>query len=198
MISVLLVDDHPIVREGLELVLGHQSDLEIVASVGDGAAARSALDQHRPEVVLLDLELPDSGGLALLPSLVPKAAVVILTAYEKPTQIRRALKMGASGFLLKGVSSTEILEAVRAAARGEVYLQPRLARVVLAGAEKSLSAREQEVLALLTEGKSNADIAGVLVITERTVKFHVASLFNKLGVSNRTEAATVALEQGWL
>ncbi len=190
----MLVDDHPIVRQGLALVLGQQKGIEIASSVGDGASALGALSQQ-PDVILLDLELPDTSGLELLPQLAQQAAVVILTAYEKPSQIKLALELGAKGFLLKGACSEEIRNAVRAAARGEVYLQPRLASALL-GPPRDLSPRERGVLGLLVQGCSNAQIASKLIIAERTVKFHVSSLFNKLEVSNRTEAAALAVEQG--
>lgn len=197
MISILLVDDHPIVREGLELVLGQPQDMEVVATAGDGQGALQAVAQYKPTVVVLDLELPDGNGLELLPQLVDSSAVVILTAYERPSQIKRALQLGARGFLLKGAARQEILSAVRAASQGESYLQPRLATALLSS-QKSLSEREREVLGLVVQGKSNQEIAEALFITERTVKFHVAALFNKMNVGNRAQAAAVAVEQGWL
>lgn len=196
----MLVDDHPIVRDGLATVLGDQADLEVVAGVASLAEARLRFDQARPAVVLLDLELPDGSGLSLVPEFAERAGVVILTAYDRDHEILEALRAGARGYLLKGVASAEIVAAVRAVAQGDSFLDSRLAGRVATRLARgpSLSLREREVLDLLAEGFSNKEIAARLSVVERTIKFHVSSLMTKLEADNRTQVVTRALAIGLL
>lgn len=195
MIRVLLVDDHPIVREGLETLLA-DNGLEVAGSCG---TIREAVGVAA-DVALVDLELPDGDGVDLIRRLADSVRCIVLTAYRRDEQIFAALEAGAAGFLLKGTPSSEILRAIRAVLEGGTYLEPAVAARVAAGMRSSirLSAREAQVLALVAEGKSSRDIADRLTIAERTVKFHVTSLLNKLGASNRAEAVARAAERGLL
>jgi len=202
MIRVLIIDDHPIVRDGLLAVLGDQPDLEIVGAVGSAEEALG-LDA-RPDIVLLDLELPGLDGVAALPRLaetMPLARVLVLTAYATDERVFGALKAGAAGYLLKGTPAAEIVRAIRDVHAGGSALEPTIAaRVVAAvGAPRRsstrLSPREREVLGLLAQGLPTKQIARSLGISERTVKFHVASLFAKLGASNRAQAVALAAQR---
>jgi len=199
MIRVLVVDDHPIVRDGLLAVLGDQPDLEIVGALGSVEEAL-ALDAY-PDVVLLDLELPGLDGVAALPRLteaMPAARVLVLTAYATDERIFGALRGGAAGYLLKGTPATEIVRAIRDVHAGGSSLGPTVATRVVAAIDTPrrpstrLSPREREVLGLLAEGLPTKQIARSLGITERTVKFHVTSLFMKLGAANRAQAVALA------
>ncbi len=205
MIRVLIVDDHPIVREGLLAVLSDQPDLEIVGAVGsvEEALARDT----RPDVVLLDLELPGLDGVAALPLLrdaMPTAAALVLTAYATDERIVGALTGGAAGYLLKGTPAAEIVRAIRDVHTGGVSLGPTVApRVVaLMGGQRRpstrLSSRESDVLGLLAQGLLTKQIARALGITERTVKFHVTSLCAKLGAANRAHAVALATRHNLL
>jgi len=205
MIRVLIVDDHPIVRDGLLAVLDDHPDLEIVAAVG---SAEEALGLAvRPDIVLLDLELPGLDGVAALPRLaeiMPAARVLVLTAYATDERVFGALKAGAAGYLLKGTPAAEIVRAIRDVHAGGSALEPTIAARVVAAVGSphrvptELSPREREVLALLAEGLPTKQIAHALGITERTVKFHVASLFTKLGATNRAQAVALAARHNLL
>ena len=207
MIRVLVVDDHPIVREGLLAVLGDQPDLEIVGAVGSAEEALEVGRDPQPDVVLLDLELPGLDGVAALPRLaaaMSAARVLVLTAYATDERIFGALTGGAAGYLLKGTPATEIVRAIRDVHGGGSALGPTVAaRVVTAvGAPRhrpiALSPREREVLGLLAQGLPTKQIARSLGITERTVKFHVTSLFGKLDASNRAQAVALAARHNLL
>jgi two-component system, NarL family, response regulator len=193
VIRVAVVDDHPVVREGLVAALERRDGIEIVASFGSAEellAARGAYD-----VVLLDLELPGMSGVDAIARI--DAAVLVLTAYASDEQLERALEGGARGYLLKGASLDDIDRAIRTASRGETWLDPRIAsRVVALHAAPRLTSREREVLRLVAAGQSNKEIAASLGIAERTVKFHLTSIFNKLGADNRARAVAVAAERG--
>jgi DNA-binding NarL/FixJ family response regulator len=207
MIRVLVVDDHPIVRDGLLAVLGDQPDLEIVGAVGSAEDALEMGRDPQPDVVLLDLELPGLDGVAALPRLaatMPAARVLVLTAYATDERIFGALTGGAAGYLLKGTPATEIVRAIRDVHGGGSALGPTVAaRVVTAVAAprhrpSALSPREREVLGLLAQGLPTKQIARSLGITERTVKFHVTSLFGKLDASNRAQAVALAARHNLL
>jgi DNA-binding NarL/FixJ family response regulator len=193
MIRVAVVDDHPVVREGLVAALAGREGLEIAASFG--SAEELLASRAKFDVVLLDLELPGMSGVDAIGKV--DAAVLVLTAYASDEQIERALQGGARGYLLKGASLDDIDRAIRTAARGETWLDPRVAsRVVALQAAPRLSAREREVLRLVAAGQSNKEIAATLRIAERTVKFHLTSIFNKLGADNRARAVAIAAERG--
>jgi DNA-binding NarL/FixJ family response regulator len=191
--NLVIVDDHPVVREGLAAALSRRGDFAIVASFG--SAEELLASRVSADVVLLDLELPGMSGVDALAKIT--TPVLVLTAYSTDEQIDAVIRAGARGYLLKGASVEEIDRAIRAVARGERYLDPRITQRVaaLAGAPR-LSPREREVLRALVSGKSNKEIAAALGVTERTVKFHVTSIFNKLGAENRAQAVTIAHERG--
>jgi DNA-binding NarL/FixJ family response regulator len=186
MTRVVIVDDHPVVREGLVAAL--DVDIAGVFSSADDALA-AGIDA---EVVILDLELPGTPGLDAIARF--RAPVLVLTAYDAEEDIDRALAAGAKGYLLKGAPLDDIERAIAAVARGETVLDPRITARALARRQR-LSARERQVLRLVAAGKSNKEIAAALRITERTAKFHVAAIFNKLGAQNRAQAVAMAKER---
>jgi DNA-binding NarL/FixJ family response regulator len=206
MIRVMVVDDHPIVRQGLAAALEDEPDFEVVGAAATAEAALALLDRIQPDVLLLDLELPGMDGVAAIPQLLqanPGGQIVVFTAYATDERVFGAIRAGARGYLLKGAGTAEIARAVRAAHTGESYLEPRIASRLLEevrapGRHSELSARELSVLRLVAAGMSNKQIARSLSITERTVKFHVTSILNKLGADNRAQAVAVALERGLL
>ena len=203
MISVLLAEDHPVVRNGLVELLGSEPDIEIAAAVGDGAAAVAALDDHDPDIVLLDLTMPEMDGIEATRIVLehrPDTRVVILTASADREQMLRAVDAGALGYLLKDASPTELIEGIRAASRGESPLDPKVARELLADRRETrapqLTDREREVLALVGEGLPNKLIARRLEISEKTVKAHLTRVFTEIGVTDRTQAALWARGHG--
>jgi DNA-binding NarL/FixJ family response regulator len=205
-IRILIADDHPIVRDGLRGVLGTQPDLQVVAEAATGAEVLALGQRHQPDVVLLDLGMPEMDGVAVLPQLraagLP-ARVIVFTAFDTDERILEAVRAGAHGYLLKGVPREELFNAVRVVHGGGSLLQPvvaaKLLRQVSRGREEIpnvLTRRELEVLRLLVHGRLNKEIGVSLAISERTVKFHVRSILNKLGASNRTEAVALATRRG--
>ncbi len=203
-ITLMIVDDHPIVRDGLAAILGTQPDFQVVGEAASGEDALTLFPSVRPDVILLDLEMPGIDGVAALRrlrELDPSVKVVVFTAFDTDERILGALQAGAKGYLLKGVPRAELFNAIRVVDQGGSLLQPVVASRLLdqlARPEKAddLTARERVVLALLAQGRQNKEIALELDITERTVKFHLSSIYAKLGVGNRTEAVTVALQRG--
>ena len=203
MITVLLVDDHPVVRTGVRGMLDGEPDIAVVGEAASGAEALTAVRALAPAVVLMDLRMPDGDGVSATERILataPETRVVVLTTYETDTDILRAVEAGAAGYLLKDASRVELLHAVRAAARGETVLAPsvanRLLHHVRRPAAESLSAREVDVLRLVARGLSNVEIGRELHIGEATVKTHLLRAFAKLGVSDRTAAVTTAMAQG--
>ena len=193
MIRIIVVDDHPVVREGLVAALARRDDFSIVASYG--SAEELLASRHDADVILLDLELPGMRGVDVLLRLAARA--LVLTAYASDEQIDAVLRAGARGYLLKGAALEEIERAIRVVARGEMYIDSRISsRIVALSRAPRLSAREREVLRLVVAGKSNKEIAAALQVAERTVKFHMTSIFNKLGAENRAQAVTIAHERG--
>jgi DNA-binding NarL/FixJ family response regulator len=204
-IRILVADDHPMLREGLVAVLSTQPDFDIIGEAADGAEVVRLAEALRPDVILLDLEMPDVDGVAALEGLrdaVSEARAIVFTAYDTDERILRSLRAGARGYLLKGASRQEIFDAVRTVHAGGSLLEPgvttRLLDHVREGGEQTepLTPRELEVLALISEGLHNSEIAGRLFVTERTVKFHVSSILAKLGADNRTEAVALAARRG--
>lgn len=207
MIRLVVIDDHPIVREGLVSVLGDEPDFEVVGSAGNADEGLLLVQQHRPDVVLLDLELPGTSGIQAIPSLMqanPSTQMLVFTAYETDERVFGAIRAGARGYLLKGAPSADIARAVRAVHAGESYLEPRVAAKLVAEVDAPrrfaglLTERERGVLRLVAAGLSNKQIARSLSISERTVKFHLTSIFNKLGADNRAQAVSLATQRGLL
>lgn len=204
-IRLLIVDDHPIVRDGLQGVLESQPDIEVVGEAADGEAAVQMANSLSPDIVLMDLRMPVMDGVTALREIRtrnPQCQVLVLTTYDSDADILPAIEAGASGYLLKDSTREELYAAIRAAARGETVLAPavaaRLVGRMRAPAEEKLSSRELEVLQLVAEGGSNSEIASRLHISQATVKSHLIHIFGKLGVSDRTAAVTVALKRGIL
>ena len=203
--KVLLVDDHPVVREGLRGMIDAEADLTVVGEAGSGAEAIVMAESLQPDVILMDLRMPDVDGVTAterILALLPGTRIVVVTTYESDTDILRAVEAGAAGYLLKDASRAELAEAVRDAARGKTVLAPtvadRLVRFVRQPSSVALSTREIEVLGLVSTGKTNAEIGRELHISEATVKTHLLRTFNKLGVSDRTAAVTTAMSMGLL
>jgi DNA-binding NarL/FixJ family response regulator len=202
---VLLADDHPVVREGLRGMIEAEPDLTVVGEAGSGAEAIAMAESLCPDVVLMDLRMPDVDGVTAtgrILAALPETRIVVVTTYESDADILRAVEAGAAGYLLKDASRAELAEAVRDAARGKTVLAPsvagRLVRLVRQPASAALSSREVEVLGLVAKGNTNADIGRELHISEATVKTHLLRAFNKLGVSDRTAAVTTAMSLGLL
>ncbi|GIL31007.1 response regulator [Actinocatenispora comari] len=203
MIRVLLVDDHPVVREGLRGMLGAEADIEVVGEAGSAAEAVVAARACDPDVVLMDLRMPNGDGVAATLAVLaqqPRCRVVVLTTYENDADILRAVEAGATGYLLKDAGRAELAQAIRAAARGETVLAPSVAAKLVSRLRSpvGLTSREIEVLRLVGAGRTNAEIGRALLISEATVKTHLLRTFGKLGVSDRTAAVTAALERGIL
>jgi DNA-binding NarL/FixJ family response regulator len=204
MIRILIVDDHAVVRAGLEQLLSRVEDFSVIGSAADGREAVEAAVEHRPDVVLMDLSMPSMGGIAATEEIVAatdEIRVVVLTSYSDRDRILNALDAGAVGYLLKDADPPELIAGIRAAADGESPLHPKAASAVLrARAERKpaqeLSEREREVLELVADGLSNQKIAAQLGISEKTVKAHLTSVFRQLGVDDRTQAAVWARQNG--
>ena len=205
MTTVLLADDHPVVREGLRGMIDAEPDLTVVGEAGSGAEAIALAQSLCPDVILMDLRMPDVDGVTATERIVaalPRTRIVVVATYESDTDILRAVEAGAAGYLLKDATRAELADAVRDAARGKTVLAPtvadRLVRFVRQPTSVSLSAREVEVLGQVAKGQTNADIGRQLHISEATVKTHLLRAFQKLGVSDRTAAVTTAMSLGLL
>lgn len=205
MIRLLIVDDHPVVREGLRGMLESDPGLTVVGEAGSGDEAVIRAHELRPDVILMDLRMPAGDGVSATTRILadrPGIRVIVLTTYETDQDIVRAVEAGATGYLLKDTSRTDLLAAIAAAARGETVLSPSVATKLVtrmrAPTTESLSKREREVLSLVARGLTNAEIGKALFISETTVKTHLLRVFGKLGVSDRTAAVTTALDRGLL
>ncbi|MFG3685504.1 response regulator transcription factor [Micromonospora sp. CB01531] len=205
MIRVLLVDDHPVVREGLRGMLEAEPDLTVVGEASSGTEAVRLATDLAPDIVLMDLRMPGMDGVAATAEIVAGPApprVMVLTTYESDADILRAVAAGATGYLLKDATRTDLAGAVRAAARGETVLAPsvatKLVQQVRSPAQPPLSAREIDVLRLVARGLTNAEIGTALFISEATVKTHMYRVFTKLDVTDRTAAVTTAMARGLL
>ena len=199
----MLADDHAVVRSGLRLVLESEDGLEVVAEAGDVDGARRAVRGHHPDVLVLDLNMPGGSSLDAIPQLrqdAPATQIVVLTMQEEPAFARQALGAGAAGYVLKEAADRELVDAVRLSAAGGTYLTPRLGAHLAAtptfGGPGDLSERETDVLRLIALGHTNADIAGQLFLSVRTVETHRAHIQQKLRVSSRAEMVAYALKRG--
>jgi DNA-binding NarL/FixJ family response regulator len=202
-IRLLVADDHPVVRDGLRAMLATQPDMELVGEAATGTQAVERARALRPDVVLMDLQMPELDGPAAITTLqeqAPQVRVLVLTTFGTDADITRAVEAGATGYLLKDAPREQLFAAIRAAARGEAVLSPSVATRVLgrmrAPAEEALSPRELEILGAVARGLSNKDIGRQLYVSEATVKTHLLRVFGKLGVDDRTAAVTVALKRG--
>lgn len=202
-IRVLVVDDHPIVRSGIMSVLATQPDFEVVGDAGDGNEAVRLAVELTPDLVLMDLRMPNKNGVDATAEILrarPAMRVVVLTTYASDGEVLKAIEAGAVGYLLKDVPHDELFRALRAVVRGERYLAPLVTERLMAHYQQpprtALTEREAEVLRCVARGAANKEIAATLGITEPTVKAHLVHVFEKLGVENRTTAVRVALERG--
>jgi DNA-binding NarL/FixJ family response regulator len=201
VITVMIVDDHPVVREGLAAIFKSQKDIKVVGEASNGEEACELSDQLLPDVLLLDLRMPKKDGLQVINELSgrrgPKPRIIVMTTYESEEDIRRTLKAGARGFLAKGTAPQQIRDAVRRVAQGESLLPPAIAsKLAESMAHPELSERELQVLQYMASGRSNKEIGQVLYISENTVKAHVKSILAKLDAMGRTEAIAIATKRG--
>lgn len=206
-IRIMVVDDHPVVRDGLVAILGTKPDFQVI---GEAASGDEAIERARllnPDIILLDLEMPGGDGVEVIRRLretMPSLRFLVFTAFDTDDRILGAVRAGAQGYLLKGVPREELFRAIHVVSEGGSLLQPVVASKLLrrisddsaASPTDPLTEREQEVLTLLAHGATNKEIAAKLFISERTAKFHVSSILSKLGAGNRTEAVSIAAQQG--
>ena len=201
--TIVIADDHRVVRSGLRMLLEAEPDLEVVAEAGDVDGARRYVRGHRPAVLILDLNMPGEPSLSAIPHLreeFPATQIVVLTMQDDPAFAREAMRAGALGYVLKEAADTELVEAVRDAARGTAYLHPRLgarlAAEAVKGATDGLTEREREVLKLIALGHTNSEVASQLYLSVRTVESHRAHIQQKLGLQTRAELVRYALDNG--
>lgn len=212
-ISLLLADDHVLVRQGTRELLEHEADLEVIGEADDGEQAVKLVTELQPDVVIMDIAMPKLSGIEAtkrIKALCPSTAVLVLTAYDNDQYVFALLEAGAAGYLLKNVRGHQLVEAIRAVNAGESVLHPAIARKVVnrfAGRPKEpkeereldqLTGREMEVLKLAAKGMTNAEIAHSLTLSVRTVQTHLSNIFSKMQVGSRTEAILRALKKGWL
>lgn len=201
-IRLIVVDDHPIVRDGLRGMFTGEPGFEVVGVAGDGARAVSLAEELRPDVILMDLRMPGTDGVTAIRRLAERgstARILVLTTYDTDSDVLPAIEAGATGYLLKDAMPEELVRAVRAAARGEAVLSPSVATRLIGqvrAPSDPLSARELEVLALIARGSTNREAASRLFISEATVKSHLLHIYAKLGVKDRAAAVAVAFERG--
>jgi NarL family two-component system response regulator LiaR len=208
-IGVLITDDHPVVRQGLRVLLELEEDIEVVGEAEDGAEAAQKVKELTPDVVLMDLVMPELDGIAAtkrIRELSPKTRVLVLTNYAEDEQVFGAMKAGATGYLLKDIEPRDLIQAIRSAHRGEptlssLVIEKLMGEITQPRTKQStplteLTPKEGEVLRLVARGKSNKDIANSLFISQKTVKTHMGNILGKLHLSNRTEATLYALRQG--
>jgi DNA-binding NarL/FixJ family response regulator len=199
-IRIMTVDDHPALRDGIAAIVELQDDMVLVGEAANGAEALAAYGELRPDVVLMDLQMPVMGGLEAIVAIrkaSPQAHIIVLTTYDGDVQAARALKAGASAYLLKSSLRKELLDTIRAVHAGRRHLPPEIAQeIALHAADEPLSDREVGILELVAKGKANKEIAWQLSISEDTVKAHMKSIFGKLAVGDRTHAVTAALRRG--
>lgn len=204
-IGVLIVDDHPVVREGLRSFLQLQEDMEVVGEAADGVEALEKVGELVPDVVLIDLVMPRMDGITTIRqigAISPSSRILVLTSFSEDEKVFPAIKAGAHGYLMKDIKPTDLAKSIRSVYRGEPSLHPEIARKLMdqlakgeGDAEERLTARETEVLLLIARGYSNKEIAAALQVSEKTVKTHVSNILQKLHLSDRTQAALYAVRQ---
>ncbi|ABO68420.1 MULTISPECIES: response regulator [Geobacillus] len=218
---IAIIDDHQLFREGIKRILEFDGDFEVVAEGSDGREALSIVEEHRPDLVLMDINMPDTNGVEATKQLIetyPDTKVVVLSIHDDENYVMRALQTGATGYLLKEMDADTLIEAVRIVAEGGSYLHPKVTHNLIREYRRLttetnsnvmvqqevrrplhlLTRRECEVLQLLADGKSNRAIGETLYISEKTVKNHVSSILQKLNVNDRTQAVVVAIKNGWV
>jgi len=199
-IRILSVDDHPLLREGIAMMIRSQPDMTLEAEASTGAEALDLFRKLRPDIVLMDLRLPDMSGIEAVSAIraqFPDARILILTTFEGDAEVGRALKAGASNYLLKTMPPQEILDSIRQAHAGKKRIPPAVAtRLAEHLADETLTVREIEVLRHVAEGNRNRDIADLLFISEDTVKLHIRHIMEKLGANDRTQAVSIAVRRG--
>lgn len=200
LIRILAVDDHPMLREGIAALVASQSDMKLVAEASTGREALEQFRKHRPDLTLMDLQMPDMDGIEAMVAICsefPEARIIVLTTYKGDVQVVRALKAGARAYLLKGLLRKELLETIRAVHAGKKCIPPEVAAELAEHAiDETLTSREIDVLRLIAGGNANKLIGDRLSITEETVKGHVKNILSKLGASDRTHAVAIALKRG--
>jgi DNA-binding NarL/FixJ family response regulator len=198
--TVLVVDDHALLRTGVANIINQEPDLRVVAEAGDGLQAIEAYDRHRPDVILIDLRMPVMEGVEVVRRIRerdPRARVIVLTTYDTDDEIASALKAGAKAYVLKDISADNLITCIREVLAGKTYLAPAAAAKLAEGVTRvQLTPREMATLRLMADGKANKEIASELAISERTVKTHLGHLFEKLGAASRTEAVKIATRRG--
>lgn len=201
-IRVLCVDDHPMLREGIAALLAAQPDIKLVAEASNGREALEQFRLHRPDITLMDLQMPEMNGVEAMLAIseeFPAARIIVLTTYSGDVQALRALKAGARAYLLKSLLRKELLETIRSVHAGQRRVFPEVAAELAQHAgDETLSSREIEVLRLVSQGNANKEIAAQLSITEETVKGHMKNILAKLGANDRTHAVTIALKRGMI
>ena len=197
---VLLVDDHALLRTGVAKIINQEPDLHVIAEAENGVEAIAAFEKHQPDVTLLDLRMPVMEGVEAVKQIRardPRALVIVLTTYDRDDEISQALKAGAKAYVLKDIAADDLVNCIRNVLAGKTYIAPAAAAKLAEGVTRvQLTPREMATLRLLADGQSNKEIANALDISERTVKTHLAHLFEKLGVTSRTEAIKVATRRG--
>ncbi|HYP07285.1 MAG TPA: response regulator transcription factor [Bryobacteraceae bacterium] len=200
MIRVLSVDDHPLLREGIAALIRNQTDMEVVAEAANGREALEQFRNHRPDITLMDLQMPEMSGIDAIISIrgeFPDARIIVLTTYAGDVHVSRSIKAGARAYLLKGLLRKELVETIRAVHAGQKRLSPYIAAGVAEHSiDEALTPREVEVLQLIAGGNANKEIAAQLSLSEETVKSHVRSILAKLEANDRTHAVTIGLKRG--
>jgi len=199
-IRILAVDDHPLLREGIAALVNSEPDMTLIAQAANGREALEQFRKHRPDVTLMDLQMPEMNGVNAMIAIrdeFPQARIVVLTTYNGDTEVLRALRAGARGYLLKNLLRRELLETIRAVHAGEKRISPEVAaQIADHAADDDLTSREVEVLQLIASGNANKAVAAQLSISEETVKQHVKNILSKLAANDRTHAVTIGLKRG--